>query len=335
MTQLSDSDRNDADQGGDALSEFDIEVDAILAQEDEPPAGEEAAGGENDDPGDVSSEADAQPGSDEEARKDQAAGGDTPPAGSPSTDIWADAPPALKAAHEAALKDLQTKNNRLIGQVSASDRELARLRRESAAKPGTQQGDQGGSQEGDPFDSDEVKRFREEYGEIADPVLNLLKAQSEKIARLEAPVAEVAQQRATEAGQRQIEVFTTAHPDWETYVNDKRYPEWLATQPKAVQDAAARAVNVEDGQEAAWLLGQFKAHLGASAQPAPAAEEPKPGQQQQPAPDPKRARQLAAGRDGGQSAPPVQTGIPDDADAAVDAIIASRQRQANRQGQFS
>lgn len=331
---VSDSDTN-AGSHIDDVDEVDLAIDEILAQKDELPAGDSAAGSEAEDP-EPQSDGDAKPGSDTEAREDQAAGGDEPPAGSPSTDIWANAPAELKAAFDAALQDrdqLLTKHNRTLGQLSAADRELARLRRESVAKPEPQQGEQGGSQDSDPFDSDEIKRLREEYGEIAEPFLKLLKTQSEQIAQLQAPVAELGQQRASVARQSELEVFTTAHPDWERYVNDPRYPEWLSAQPKAVQDAAARAINVDDGQEAAWLLGQFKASIGAAQSPALAPENKQ--EAQQPAPDPRRARQLAAGRDGGQSAPPVQSGIPDDADAAVDAIMAHRSRQANRQGQFS
>lgn len=329
MSQVSDYDTEEPD-------EFDKAVDELLASSDNAPA--DAAADDQEDPSEARQPVEAQPGSaDAEAGKVDQTAGTPPPVQTQSDDIWANAPPEFREAFERERSNWQHRLNSTQGRLSAADRELARLRRESGARPGGSggQGQPGGNAEAspeDPFQAEELKQLEEEYGEVAGPLLKLTKGLYERLNRLEAPVAEVAQQRETEVRQSQISVFTSAHPDWETYVNDERYPEWLSQQPLAVQEAAARAVNVEDGHEAAWLLSQFKASLGASsARPAP---NPAPSNQQSVA-DLKRSRQLAAGRDAGPSAPPVQSGMPDDFDAAVDAIITSRERRQGRQGQFS
>ncbi len=338
---MSVSDTNDPN-GGDAAATqdgaadddaFEAALDEALAQKGEPPA---QAGGDPDDPADDQSDGEGKPGSDgSEARADQPAGGNEPPAGQPSTDIWQDAPEHLRAAYEAALAEnqgLSTKVNRLIGQVSAADRQLARLRAERGTTPGTNANDQGqDAQATDPFEDEGIKRFQEEYGEIADPVLKLLKAQAEQIAALQAPVAEVTQQREAQARTSEIEVFTKAHPDWETYVNDERYPTWLAEQPKAVREAAQRAITVEDGTEAAWLLSQFKASIGAGGGTAPAADQGQNNRRTSPSPiDLKRQRQLGAGRDGGGSATPVQSGATDDFEGALAEAEARSERRRNQ-----
>ena len=334
---MSVSDTSDPNGGGAAATQdsaadddaFEAAVDEALALKGEPPA---PAGGDPDDPADDQGD-EGKPGSDgSEARDDQPAGGEAPPAGQPSNDIWQTATPEQRAAYEAALAEnqgLNTKVTRLIGQVSAADRQLARLRAQSGATPGNSAEDQGQpAQGGDPFEDEAIKRFQEEYGEIADPVLKLLKAQAAKIAALEAPVAEVAQQRETQARTSEIEVFTKAHPDWESYVNDPRYPSWLADQPKAVRDAAQRAISVEDGAEAAWLLTQFKTAIGVGSQSAP---DPNEGQNRNrttaSATDLRRQRQLGAGRDGGGSATPVQSGAADDFEGALAEAEARSERR--------
>lgn len=330
MSEVSQSDTNHVEQAGDGPDDFDAMMEELTASSDNAPAHAAAEGQE--DPENSNQNAADQPGSSDpaEAGKIDQAAGQNPPA-QQSEDIWASAPPEFREAHERDRASWQHRLNSTQGRLSASDRELARLRRESGAKPEGQSQQQSGQSQDDPLESPELKAFQEEYGEIAAPILKLFKAQQDRFARLEAPVAEVAQQRETEARQTEASIFMTAHPDWEQYRDDERYPEWLSAQPKAVQDAAARAVNVEDGQEAAWLLSQFKASLGTNA---PAAE-PQQGQRtQQPTADPKRLRQLNAGRDAGASAPPVQSGVPDDFDGAMDAFTAAAERKRKANGQF-
>lgn len=332
-------DTNTADQGAGSDTEadaFDLAVDEALAQRSEAPA---ATGADSNDP-DGPDAGEGEPGSAQtEAREDQPAGGAEaqPPAGQPTQDIWQNATEEQRAAYQAALAEretLSTKVNRLIGQVSAADRQLARLRNQSGATPGQQQGDSGqdSGNAADPFEAEDIKRWREEYGEIADPVLKLLKSQAAEIAALKAPVAEVAQEREAQVRTAEIETFTKAHPDWETYVNDQRYPQWLEQQPKAVREAAQRAINVEDGAEAAWLLTQFKLSIGAGGT-SPGTQQQQNGGRHTPSlTDLKRQRQLGAGRDGGGSAAPMQSGVPDDFDAAAAAAEAALERR--RQGQL-
>ncbi|WP_226018419.1 hypothetical protein [Novosphingobium sp. FKTRR1] len=310
---------------------FDLAVDERLGANDNAPA-DAAAANDNGNTGADDAGDDGQAGPAKgTATNDQAAA--PAPAPTQSDDIWANAPPALREAYERDRAQWSHRLSSTTGRLSAADRELARLRKSSEAGPGsTHSNDNGGqpaASAGNPFESEAVKRFKEEYGDIADPILGLIEHQQREIAGLKAPVAEVTQQRADEARQREIDTFVSAHPDWDKYLSDERYPQWLETQPMAVQQAASRAVNVEDGHEAAWLMGQFKASLGVQA-PAP-----KPGNDNHRSTssmDPKRQRQLNAGRDGGISAQPAISAVPDDFDAATDARIADYERKRSRTG---
>lgn len=345
LTQVSNSDTNASNDGAgnsDAgvIDEFDAAMEEIAASRGESLTATVADNSDGDPAGNSTDAEQITPGSEGAAAKeagnnDQVAGS-TPPAQAQSSDIWANAPAEFREAFERERAQWNHRLSSTQGRLSAADRELARLRKESGNQPAAQGGQSGGQAQQQPQsleDDEDIKRFQEEYGDIANPIMKLLRVQAEKIAQLEAPVAAVAQDRAIEAQASEFTTFATAHPDWEQYVNDARYPAWLEQQPKAIRDAAQRAINVEDGQEAAWLLGQFKASIGVQVsppQPKPQPANPSPAQRSA---DPRRQRQLAAGRDIGASSPPVQSGVPDDFDGAIDAIIAQREQQAAK-GQF-
>ena len=311
-----------ADEG---LDEFDTVAAEILAPDPEPTAVN--ADGSDEDRETPQPAKELPSGSEPEAHATDPSVGTAPTEDAQSIDVWANAPAELRAAHEAALSELQKKQQRIVGNLSTRDRELARLRAElqRAAPvqpepvPANKPSAEGGALKPN------LSAIAEEFPEFA-PLVAELQETKQKLAALEAPVSEMGQAKADSIHAEQLTIFTDAHPDWQSYVNDPRYAAWLVEQPKAVQDAAQRSINVEDGHEAAWLLGQFKASIGAKPA-APSLPEAKPQ------PDPKRARQLAAGRDGGGASPAVETGLPDDFDAAASALSVQREQQAKRQTQ--
>lgn len=316
---MSDSDTDD--------SEFDAAFEEAIASRGDAPAHDAAADDERDpidDDGDGQSPGSAHS---EAGSNDQAAA----PAPAQPSDIWANAPQELREARERETAQLMHRLNSTAGRLSASDRELARLRAERVAKAGTSDGNASTHKGLKHFEAEEVQRSREEYGEAVTPgmnaTINTLTEFEERIAPLEAMLAASAEERAAAAQQAQIDVFTAAHPDYWNYVDRPEWNDWVDSQPPLVQQMIQRARTVEDGQEAAWLLTQFKSHLGAIA--------PSQNRQDtaQPHRDPRRQRQLAAGRDGGQGSPPVQSGSPEDWDGAVDAAINRSDRQ-QRNGRF-
>ena len=256
--------------------------------------------------------------------EEQAAG--TPPASEqPSDDIWKDAPQALREAYEREKRDLGYKLASANGRVSALDRKLAELAKAPAGTQSDNEGSAGEADEGgkpNRFESPEIVKLKEDYGDIAAPLIGLIQEQADQIAKLTAPVQALETGRTEAARQEQYSILEKAHPDWRTLSLDERWGGWIETQPRAVQEAYLRNVDVSDGVEAAFVLDLFKKEMGITPAPTP------------PSVDPRRQRQLDAGRDGGRSGGlPTTNEVPaDDFEAALDAAQAKseKRRQGNR-----
>lgn len=259
------------------------------------------------------------------ASKEPTAGAGAPPdQAKPQDDIWANADPALRKAHEDAIRDANLRFEGARGRQSASDRELQRLRAQLAERDRQQAGagagtgqpqGQGGQTADEPEVAEHLKQLREEYPEVAGPLLDEMARLRGTISQLQAPVGAMQQREAQAHYQAQENRLTELHPDWQATAQDDRFGGWLATQPQAIREAMERNFNaIVDGHEAALVIGKFKADLGIGAKPS----EPDAGAIE--AQD-RRQRQLAAGRDTGRTGPSVTTGVPDDFDAAVDAFM--------------
>ena len=247
------------------------------------------------------------------------------PAPTQSDDIWKDAPAHLREAYEQSKRDAEYRLNSANGRVSGQDRRITELTRElDRLKQGGQAQPQGQQEEQTASDAnDQVKQLREDYPEIANPLLNRIEQLDGIVQQLREPVNNIADERAQAVRLQQYSILQQQHPDWEQYANDDRFAGWLETQPRAVQEAAARNTDVTDGNEAAWVLGLFKSAINAPS----TVETPAP----QSGGDPRRQRQLQAGRDGGSgNSAPTQSGIPDDFDAATAAYAAKLDRQRER-----
>lgn len=326
VEQLSQGTGADAAQAADAPDEFDLAMEEF-ASDDTAPA--DAAASVVDDPTAPAPQGDAQPGSTQEAGQPAQAAGATPPASDQSTDIWASAPLELREAHQAAVRDQELRYNSVRGRLSAADRQLAQLRgQQGGSAPqseGTGQAPQG--QPENPFQSETMTRLREEYGEVAGPLVDMMEQMWGKLSTLEQPVQQLGQERAAAHLNQQEELLSSQHSDWQTVVADERFGGWVTTQPRFVQEALARnADSIVDAEEAASVIGMFKATIGAGATPPP--PPPPPPNPQVQNLDNRRQRQLEAGKDAGHGgAAPMASGIPDDFDTAMDAYIAKAERQ--------
>lgn len=314
-----------------APDEFDLAMDEFVSG-DAPPA-DVAAGKDVNDPNDAPDPADTPPGSTPEAGQPPQAAGAPPPASEQSTDIWANAPADLREAHQAALRAADDRFNSVRGRLSTADRQLAQLRAQQGrpdpapVQEGTGQQPQG--QPENPFKSEAITKLREDYGEVAGPLVDMMEQLYGEVSRLKQPVQQLGQERHEAHLTQQESLLATRHADWQTTVQDPRFGGWVQSQPRFVQEALSRnADNIVDAEEAASVLDMFKVAIGAGATPPP----PPPPT---PTPDPqvqsldsRRQRQLDAGKDAGRSgAAPSVSGIPDDFDAAMEAYIAKADRQ--------
>jgi hypothetical protein len=250
-----------------------------------------------------------------------------PPAQQTTDDIWAKAPSELREAHEKALKKLEAQARTWEGRTNAARTELRELTR---GKPKQEKQD-GQAQDGDgeaakgSLSAETIKQLREDYPELAGPVLDRLEELQSKIDKLDEGVGAIDQERTQSVLDRQEDYLTQQHPDWVDAAKDEGFSGWLEQQPRVIKEAFERNRSaIVDGEDAAFVIGKFKADTGFG-KTAPPAQQDDPQQGGDPKDDPepkandtRRKRQLESGRDAGRGGAPVTSGIPDDLDAAIE-----------------
>lgn len=304
------------------------EFDAALAEfeDDGAPAGKVAVEPESDDEGKEAAENDPAP-ADDAAANQQPAEGDEPAPGSDTTqdDPWAEAPANLRELREAEARDNDLRLRSANGRVAAKDRQIADLQRQlQEAQNGrqnpeaTQQSDgedgenSGGNAKGS-MSPESLAQLREDYPDLAGPLIDMLEAQSQQLERLSQGVGQFEQTQQSAAIAEQETLLTEAHPDWQAVAADDRFAGWLESQPQSIKTAMARNFDaIVDGNDAALVIDKFKRDVGYQAAAAKRTVDR----------DPKRERQLQGSRDAGRTGPSSRTGIAkDDFDGAVEAFL--------------
>lgn len=311
--------------------DFDAAFNEIASGQSEPPA-DEAGDDDKLDPVPDVDDQESPPPADEAAGKEANVAGDEPPASAePSNDIWANAPPELREAREQELRDLNFRLQSQRGRVSALHR---KLQQQEQQQPGQDGGaapapaGAGGAQPSGDDANDPLAKLVEDYPDIGAPIAEMISGLKDQISQLSQPVTSIAEAQMVTEKAKQYGILADRHPDWQQLSQDERWGGWIATQPRAVQEAFLRNQDVTDGEEAAWVLDQFKSAMRISA-PAPSpAPAPAPTPSPSPAPssaDQRRRKQLDAGRDGGSGGGATVTNeLPDDFDAEFDRIQAKR-----------
>lgn len=189
-------------------------------------------------------------------------------------DLWADAKPEQKAAFEAAqaqLKKLEQAERSNRGRLSAMQRQINDLTRQPAAKPAAKS-KEGQTEDDGLLASAEWKEFQEDYPAVAGPMAKMIGSLQEKIARQERELSAIGNEHRQSALAKQEELLEKQHPDWTDVTADQSFAEWLNGQPRHIREAAIRNANeIVDAEEAADVVGRFKAHreqqAGGNAQP--------------------------------------------------------------------
>ncbi len=298
------------------LSQGDEQDDAlwneVASERNDPPADD--AAGVSEDPTDPSEAVDAKSGSDEDSDENKEAAGansDPPASQASSDDIWANAPPELKAAHEAEVARFETKFKSVTGRLSVQDRLLDALRKGNGSKAQAI------------LDSGDFKTLKEEYGDNLKPLVSAVESLVERQGQIDEAVGQADEARGNAHVDEQLDLYAQAHPDWESFGTDNHFAPWLERQPRHIREAAGRNSHViVDAAEASDVLTRFKAYK-ASLAPAP---DPEPTRDSQGGE--RRDRQRHGGRAsevrGGSS---VTVTDPDDPDALWDQIARKRDQQ--------
>lgn len=224
----------------------------------------------------------------------QAAATDTPtedaekPASKEPTDLWKDAPPELRAAHEAEVAAERKRAEAAENVVKIhGGRVTQALRERDALQARINEGTKAPPKAGGESDEDYRKRMTEEFPDFA-PLFDKLDTANEKIASLEAAQTSQASVQTETALQEQQAILEQTHPTYQddvTHPDDKGKPfedrrpnpaflEWALKQPGYVQDTLrANGRTVVDGQSAADILTRFKTETAPAEDPAKKLEE--------------------------------------------------------------
>lgn len=301
------SDQSEPDGGDD---EFDAAVEALT---DNSTPSDDA--GDDDDPANDGS-------------SDEPPAGDEPPANQDvsgqapqesADDIWSSVPEAARTAHQEALARAAELERRL----REKGNEVARLRNATPQQQaGSSTPSEGQSSSSEPaVPPERIQQLKEEYGEIAEPLIAMIEAQSRQIAALAQPVQQLTASQQAAADAANLSRLDELAPDWRTLAQKPEFQAFRENAPRMVREALDRNWDqIVDPEEAAAVFDYARMQMGASQ---PAARQQQPNSLAD-----KRRRQLAGAKDGGSAGgAPVANQVPDDFDAAADALIA---RQARR-----
>ena len=244
-----------------------------------------------------------------------------PPAGQQreeAPDIWANAPPDLKAAHDAqvkALKSATTEHARrsIEGRIVAYTRRL-KERSDAAAQQPTSAPDGGEA-------ADPLAELAAEYPEIAKPLQEKLAPIAEKISQFES-----FEKSRQEAADQQMDAELTAneklleqrHPGWDQYLreNGAAFGKWIVDQPLVLRQAFVTNQDaIIDPYSAIMTLDAFKQFVASNKEPPQTASSSTPAAAQTQGLNSRRTAQLASSvspRSTGSR--PTVSGIPQDGD---------------------
>jgi hypothetical protein len=233
-----------------------------------------------------------------------------------SQDLWANAPPALREAHERDLRDADLRYRSAASRQAALDRKVVELTAQIQQQGGTK-ADQARAEIAVKGDSkDRLAEFLEDFPDLQ-VVIDEIKALKSGTEKTEQLLSKVEQQEADAIIAEQEGILSNVHPDWGQVAADERFTGWLEDQTSSVREAFQKNFDkIRDGRDAALVIGLFKADMGIQSSAAGAViNQPDPQQQ-------RRERQLKANRDTSRPGGPATTQgfAEEDFDAVVNAL---------------
>lgn len=267
-------------------------------------------------------EAPAEPSGDTSDQKP--AGAAEAPAEAATTDIWANAPPELRAAREAMEREMASLRHAASSdrnRVSALSRKLHELTN-GGQQPPEKQPEKTEAQKA--VDA-KITGLKEDYPEIGEALEALRASVSEELAPIKATSEAVVSASEEERISREVEALTTVHSDWREIARSEDWAAWAQAQSPGIQALAGS----ESAKEVSVALSLFKQEKGIATKTVEAA----PGGDADTGaakPDARRQQQLDGGRAVSSKGGSAASGPPDDFEGAFHHFTARREttRQA-------
>ncbi len=253
-------------------------------------------------------------------------GGAPPPSGEQAPDLWANAPPELIAERERLQRErdeAQHRANSDANRVAALSRKLQQF---TTAQPAT-------APEAKPEELSEAKKaldakikdLRENYPEIADPIIEVIEAQRQELQGVRTVLDGMTETQQAQTIEAETHALEARHPDWRDVASSVDWKGWLEVQPDNIQ----RLATSWDARETSVALSLFKAErIEASGQRQEAPPEPAPTADA--ATGARRSQQLEGGRDVRSRPAPAASGPPEDFGAAFEYYAEKKRLASNR-----
>lgn len=169
---------------------------------------------------------------------------------------------------------------------------------------------------------DKIKQLREDYGDIADPLVELIEQQRQELSTVRTVLTGLSEERQAQVIAAETQALEARHPDWRNIAQSPDFAQWLAIQPPNIQGLAESW----DARETSVVLTLFKsekAETTGQGSQKPAATDTKPDA----ATGARRSQQLEGSRDTRSRPAPAASEAPDDFDAAFEFFRKKREAQ--------
>ena len=231
----------------------------------------------------------------------------------------------IKAIEERAEK-AEHKASSDASRVSALSRKLAQLANGSGTTPPPKEE----KSEADKALEAKVEQLKKDYGDIADPIIELIEKQKDELTSVRTVLSGLSEERQAQVIGQQRELLAKQHPDYAEVAQSQKFGQWLQEQPDNIQRLAASW----DAKETSVVLTLFKTEEGMATPPKeeatpPVVEDPKP-KADAATEDKRRSQQLEGGREVKSKPAPAASGAPDDFTAAFEHFRQKRERAERR-----
>lgn len=235
-------------------------------------------------------------------------GASQPPSEEPAPDPWAN----LSDEQKALLAELTRERDEAIHRASSDANRVAALTRklQTLSVAGAPPQEAPAPTEAQKALDGKIKQLREDYGEIAEPLIELIEVQKKELDTVRTTLAGLNEAQQAQVIAHETVALEQRHPDWRNIAQSGDFAGWLEVQPPNIQ----RLAQSWDARETSVVLTLFKAER-AEATGQTQTETP-------PAPKPdaatgaRREQQLEGSKTVRSRPAPAASGPPEDFDAA-------------------
>lgn len=179
-------------------------------------------------------------------------------------DPWKDAPPELREAHQRDLEAIRTRAEQAETLARRHSGRLVQLNSQLAdlqARIAPQRDDSAAAAEEAKTSEERKKQLREEYPDLATPILDQVEALQAEIAEIKGAQSREVEAQTNDLIAEQTEIVNRAHPDWQTAIQDNpKFIEWAGQQSPHDIDLIVRNSGrpITEGASVASIISRFK-----------------------------------------------------------------------------